>query len=68
MNILILTKLKSNILEPHHKNVNDYIKGCLISCQTDFFNQETTQEKVAEWCEEILVEMYGESVVKKWRY
>ena len=26
MNILILTKLKSNILEPHHKNVNDYIK------------------------------------------
>lgn len=49
-------------------NVSDYIKGCLISCQTDLFNQETTQEKVAEWCEEILVEMYGESVVKKWMY
>jgi len=49
-------------------DVSDYIKGCLISCQEDLFNQETGQEKVEEWCEEILDELFGDDVVKKWKY
>ena len=49
-------------------NVSDYIKGCLISCQADLFNQEVGQEKVEDWCEEILVKMFGEDIVEKWKY
>ncbi|MCD8455197.1 SMI1/KNR4 family protein [Tenacibaculum finnmarkense] len=49
-------------------NVSDYIKGCLISCQSDLFNQEIGQEKVEEWCEEILDKMFGEDIVEKWKY
>ncbi|MCD8401442.1 SMI1/KNR4 family protein [Tenacibaculum finnmarkense] len=49
-------------------NASDYIKGCLISCQSDLFNQEIGQEKVEEWCEEILDKMFGEDIVEKWKY
>ena len=49
-------------------DASDYIKGCLISCQADLFNQETGQEQVEEWCEEILIGMLGEKTVKKWKY
>ena len=49
-------------------DVSDYIKGCLISCQADLFNQETGQEIVREWCSEILVELYGQDIVEKWMY
>ncbi|GAL61831.1 SMI1/KNR4 family protein [Algibacter lectus] len=49
-------------------SVSDYIKGCLISCQSDLFNQEIGQEKVEEWCEEILNEMFGKDIVEKWKY
>ena len=49
-------------------DVSDYIKGCLISCQSDLFNQETGQEKAEKWCEEILIELFGKEVVKKWQY
>lgn len=49
-------------------DASDYIKGCLISCQSDFFNQEIGEEKVEEWCEEILDEMFGTDIVKKWKY
>ena len=48
--------------------VSDYIKGCLISCQADLFDQEVGQEKVEAWCEEILEEMFSAAVVKKWKY
>jgi hypothetical protein len=49
-------------------SVSDYIQGCLISCQSDLFNQEIGQEKVEEWCEEILDEMFGKDIVEKWKY
>jgi len=49
-------------------DVSDYIKGCLISCQSELFHQETGQEQVEEWCEEILDDMYGEETVEKWKY
>ncbi len=49
-------------------DASDYIKGCLISCQIDLFNQEIGQEKVEEWCEEILDEMFGEDIIEKWKY
>ncbi|MBW1296350.1 SMI1/KNR4 family protein [Aquimarina litoralis] len=49
-------------------DVSDYLKGCLVSCQAELFNQEIGQEQVEEWCEEILNEMFDEHIVKKWRY
>jgi len=49
-------------------SVSDYIQGCLISCQSDLFDQEIGQEKVEEWCEEILDEMFGKDIVEKWKY
>ncbi len=49
-------------------DASDYIKGCLISCQVDLFNQEIGQEKVEKWSEEILDEMFGVDVVEKWKY
>ncbi len=49
-------------------NASDYLKGCLISCQSDLFHPETGQEKVEAWCEEILNELFGEAVVRKWKY
>jgi len=49
-------------------DVSDYIKGCLVACQADLFNQEIGQEKVEEWCEEILNSLFGKEIVKKWRY
>ena len=49
-------------------SVSDYIKGCLISCQSDLFNQEIGQEQVGKWCEEVLIETFSENIVKKWRY
>ena len=49
-------------------DVSDYFKGCLVSCQAELFNQEIGQEQVEEWCDEILNEMFGEYIVKKWKY
>ena len=49
-------------------DVSDYIKGCLISCQAELFNQEVGQEKVEEWCEEILEKIFGEDIIEKWKY
>lgn len=49
-------------------DAGDYLKGCLISCQSDLFNQEIGQEKVEKWSEEILITMFGKDIVKKWKY
>ncbi|WP_324026366.1 SMI1/KNR4 family protein [Maribacter sp. BPC-D8] len=49
-------------------DAGDYLKGCLISCQSDFFNQEIGQKTVDAWCEEILDGIYGHDVVRKWKY
>jgi len=49
-------------------DVSDYIKGCLISCQIDLFSDETDQAKVREWCEEILIELFGKLIIRKWLY
>ncbi|WP_299444192.1 SMI1/KNR4 family protein [uncultured Aquimarina sp.] len=49
-------------------DASEYIKGCLISCQSDLFNREIGQEKVEEWCEEILDELFGKNIIEKWKY
>ncbi|MFD2909022.1 SMI1/KNR4 family protein [Flavobacterium ardleyense] len=49
-------------------DVSDYIKGCLISCQADLFNQEIGEEKVEIWCQEILEKLFGKHIIKKWKY
>ncbi|GAA3519354.1 hypothetical protein GCM10022393_36930 [Aquimarina addita] len=49
-------------------DVSDYIKGCLISCQEDLFDQEIGQKKAEEWCEEILKDLFSEAVIQKWKY
>jgi len=48
--------------------VDDYIKGCLILCQKDFFAEGIDQEEVEQWVEEIVKELYGEETLEKWRY
>ena len=49
-------------------DVSDYIKGCLISCQSDLFNQDIDQDKVDDWCEEILDQLFDSEIVRKWKY
>lgn len=49
-------------------DASDYIRGCLIQAQTDLFDIDTGQDAVEEWCEEILKELYGTSLVLKWLY
>jgi len=49
------------------KNVDDYIKGCLIFAQTDLFG-DVKQEQVDKWTEEIVSDLIGNSTVRKWRY
>ena len=49
-------------------DVSDYIKGCLISCQSDLFNQDIDQDKVDDWCEEILEQLFDSEIVRKWKY
>ena len=48
--------------------VDDYLKGCLILCQVDFFGEIADQEEVSEWTLEVVEELYGKNIVKKWRY
>ena|SRR6218665_936340 len=45
-------------------SVDDYLKGCLIFAQADF-----SEDKEAEdWTEEIVIDLLGEKIVRKWRY
>ncbi|NDV95426.1 SMI1/KNR4 family protein [Dysgonomonas sp. 521] len=46
----------------------DYLKGCLILCQSDLFGSGVEQQDVDEWTEEIVSEIFGEGVLDKWRY
>lgn len=48
-------------------NVDDYIKGCLIFSQADLFG-EVGQKQVEKWTEEIAEDLFGKSIVRKWRY
>lgn len=46
----------------------DYLKGCLILCQSDLFGPDVEQEEVDKWTEEIVSDMFGEDVLRKWHY
>ena len=48
--------------------VDDYLKGCLILCQTGFWGEGIGQEEVEQWAEEIVEEFYGRETLEKWRY
>ncbi|MBE8727365.1 SMI1/KNR4 family protein [Flavobacterium hungaricum] len=48
-------------------SIDDYIKGCLIFAQTDLFG-EVKQQQVEEWTEDIIEDLFGKDIVKKWRY
>ncbi|MDR2920347.1 MAG: SMI1/KNR4 family protein [Tannerella sp.] len=48
--------------------VDDYLKGCLIFCQTDLFKDGINQREVEQWTEEIVSGLYGQKTLKKWRY
>ena len=44
--------------------VDTYLKGCLIFAQFDF----STNDNIESWTEEIVSEIVGDDIVKKWRY
>jgi len=46
------------------KSVDDYLKGCLVFAQTEL----SADEQVEKWAEEIVVDLLGKDVVRKWRY
>lgn len=46
-------------------SVDDYLKGCLIHCQMELFDNDIEQETVATWCEERLIQHFGESTIRK---
>lgn len=47
---------------------DEYLKACLIFAQVEFFGDNVRPADLEEWIEEKVVEMYGEDIVKKWRY
>jgi len=47
--------------------VDDYIKGCLIFAQADFYG-DVDYEKIERWVEEIISGIIGDDKVSKWRY
>ncbi len=46
---------------------DDYLKGCLVFAQADLFG-EVGQDKVDQWTEQIVDELIGADLVRKWRY
>ncbi len=48
-------------------SVDEYLKGCLVFAQSDLLG-EVEQKDVEEWTEEIVAEILGGDIVKKWRY
>ncbi len=46
---------------------DDYLKGCLVFAQADLFG-EVGQDQVDQWTEQIVDELIGEDLVRKWRY
>ena len=48
--------------------VDDYIKCCLIFAQSDLFGENTSQEDVDEWTEEIVEQLIGKDHIRKWKY
>jgi len=47
--------------------VDDYLKGCLIFVQTDFYG-DVDSEDVEKWAEEVVSGLFGNEIVRKWRY
>ncbi len=45
-------------------SVDDYLKGCLIFAQNDL----SINNNIDDWTEEIVSEIVGGDIVKKWRY
>lgn len=58
----------SPYLSKMFENVDQYLRCCLISAQSDLFGTDTGEEKVAVWTEEILTDLLGEDLVRKWKY
>ena len=48
--------------------VDDYLKGCLILCQTDLSAQDIDRTEADRWAEETVGELYGPETLRKWRY
>lgn len=48
--------------------VDDYIRACLIVAQADLFGADIDQTQVEGWVESKVIELFGDDVVKKWRY
>jgi hypothetical protein len=59
---------KKPYLTKHFDKVDDYLKGCLIMCQSDFFGEGIDQDEVDGWTKEIIEELYGKDVLSKWIY
>lgn len=47
---------------------DDYIKGCLIFVQAELYGEETDQEDADEWTEEVAEDLFGNDIIKKWKY
>ncbi|MET4142999.1 SMI1/KNR4 family protein [Pedobacter sp. UYP1] len=47
---------------------DDYIKGCLIFAQAELYGEETDQEDADEWSEEVAEDLFGNDIIKKWKY
>ena len=46
---------------------SDYLKACLILAQTDLFG-DVNEQDVEQWTEEIISNLFGKAILKKWRY
>jgi hypothetical protein len=46
---------------------DDYLKGCLVFAQADLFG-DVEQDLVEQWAEEVVCDLVGEDIVRKWMY
>lgn len=47
--------------------VDDYLRGCLIFAQADLFG-DVSQEEVDGWIENLLTDLFGADIIRKWIY
>ena len=47
--------------------IDEYLKGCLIFAQSDLFG-EASPKDAEKWTLEIVSEIVGKAMVKKWGY
>ncbi len=50
------------------EDASDYIKCCLIFCQSEFFDEKIGIDTVEDWCDEVLNKLFGENIIDKWLY